>query len=364
MHISLFPSNTPSGNLAARLWRSTALSVLLSVTGASLLACGPLQSLTGGGKGGAAEAAGLLKAGDVAGAAAKYEAALTANPADIDAAIGAAYLRALAGKPQDADAALASVEASAGPKLAEVKLRRAMLAVQLNDFDKVKEHGMASGLPAGKLLQAEAELADGNRPEAKLILESIQGEAGPVGETAKQYLALMADPNPLVAGLAETQALWALGAQKVAVRSVEELVKAYAEAHEDGAEQILIWAGRAAAMGEADVAFNLLDALTVPPPGQVWRVAATKSIAWCAQGNGAECLAGFEAVAAIAPQDGLADAKVTAATVIAGRDPATARQLVQGVQGDGAARVLAMLGDKAAAAAVASDPILKKQLGG
>ena len=339
---------------------------LLTVTSFSLalLACGPLDSLMGGGSKVAEEAKSALNKGEMDAASSKFEEALKAAPTSVDAAVGAAYMRSLKGDLDGADAALAGAEAAAGEKAGEIKLRRALIAMQKGDLDKVKELGNGSGLPAGKLLAAEAELADGNREQAKAILEGISADAGSVGATAKQYLALMADPNPLVAGLSETQALWALGQQKVAVRSVEELVKAYAESHEDGPEQILLWAGRAAALGEAEVAWRLLDAISVPPENQAWRVMATKGIAWCADGNAGECIKTFEQVKVMAPADGYVDARVTAANVIAGRDPATARQLLEGLQGDGAARVFLLLGDKQAAASVAADPFLKKQLGG
>jgi len=66
----------------------------------------------------------------------------------------------------------------------------------------------------------------------------------------------------------------------------------------------------------------------------------------------------------LSPADGYADARVTAASVIATSDPATATQLLQGMTGDAAARVAARMGDKAKAAEMAVDPILKKQLGG
>jgi len=319
----------------------------------------------GGGAKTAKEAEALLQAGDLDGASAKYEEAVKSAPTDVDAASGAAYMRALKADLAGADAALVAAEATAGPRLGEIKMRRALVAMQGNDLDKVKELGMASGQPAGKLLAAEAHLADGDRDTAKPILTELSTQAGPVGETAQAYLVLMNDSNLLVAGLAEVQALWALGQQKVAVGSVEEVVKAYAESHDDnGNEQILMWAGRAAALGEAEVAWKLLDAVSVPPPGQAWRVQATRGIAWCAEGNGAECTKVFDGLGTIAPPDGLVDAKTTAASVIAQRDPATARQLVQGVKSDGAARVLAALGDKAAALEAVVDPVLKKQLGG
>jgi hypothetical protein len=185
-----------------------------------------------------------------------------------------------------------------------------------------------------------------------------------VGDTASRYLALIADPNVFVAGLSETQALWALGDRKIAVRSVGDLVKAYAETHDDGADQLLLWAGRAASVGEAGVANELLDAITVPPAGQSWRVAATRAIVLCADGQGAPCRSGLEALSQTAPADGLSDARATAALAICKSDPETAKALLEGLTGDAPARVWAELGDPAAAARVAKDPFFKTTLGG
>lgn len=310
------------------------------------------------------EADAKLKAGDLAGAAAAYDAAAQKAPTDVGVATGAAYMKLLAGDFAAADAILAAAEPTAAEKLGELKLRRALVAVESGDLDKVKEFASASGLPAGQLLAAEVELADGNRDAAKALLESAKADAGAVGTTAGTYLELMGDANPLVAGLAEAQALWALGKRRIAVRSVEDLVKAYAESREDGADQLLLWAGRAAAVGETGIASNLLDAITVPPPGQGWRVAATRAIAACVDGDGAGCLAQFEALRAGAPADGYTDAAATAALGVAEKDPATAKALLQGLSGDAVARAYAAIGDMAAAQAAAQEPVLKSQLGG
>lgn len=310
------------------------------------------------------EADAMLKAGDLAGAAAAYEGAAQKAPTHVDAASGAAYMKVLAGDFAGADALLAAAEPAAAERAGELKLRRAFVAIETGDLDKVKEFAAASGLPAGQLLAAEVELADGNRDAAKALLESAKADAGPVGTTAGTYLELMADANPLVAGLAEAQALWALGKRRIAVRSVEDLVKAYAETREDGADQLLLWAGRAAAVGETAIATSLLDAITVPPPGQGWRVQATRAIATCVDGNGPECVTQFQAVRLGAPSDGYTDAAATAALGIAEKDPETARTLLDGLSGDAVARAYVSMGDKAAAAAAVSDPVLKTQLGG
>jgi hypothetical protein len=330
----------------------------------SLAGCQIIQSALNNPAKAIEEADGKLKAGDLAGAAAKYDEAVQKAPTNLDAASGAAYMKVLGGDFAAADALLAATEATAGPKLGEVKLRRALVAVEAGDIDKVKEFASASNLPAGQLLAAEAELADGNRDAAKTLLEGAKAGGGGVGTTATSYLDLMGDANPLVAGLSEAQALWALGKRKVAVRSVEDLVKAYAETREDGGDQLLLWAGRAAAVGETGIAYNLLDSITVPPAGQAWRVQATRAIATCVDGDGTKCQEMFTAIQPSAPADGFADARATAALAIADKDPATAKALLEGLSGDAAARAWAAIGDKAAASAAASDLVLKSQLGG
>ncbi|MFZ5481888.1 MAG: hypothetical protein ACOZNI_34325 [Myxococcota bacterium] len=310
------------------------------------------------------EAESKLKGGDLAAASAAYDEAAKKAPTNVDAASGAAYMKVLAGDFAGADALLAAAEAGAGEKAGDVKLRRALVALEMKDLDKVKELAVASGNPTGKLLAAEVELADGNRDAAKALLEEAKGAGGPVGDTATKYLELMGDQNPLVAGLSEAQALWALGERKVAVRSVEDLVKAYAESRDDGADQLLLWAGRAAAVGETQIAGNLLDAITVPPAGQSWRVQATRGIAACADGEAAKCKQIFDALQTAAPSDGYTDARVTAALAIAEKDADAAKELLDGLSGDAAARALAAVGDKSAGAEAAVDPILKAQMGG
>jgi hypothetical protein len=330
----------------------------------SLAGCDKVQALLNNPAKAVEEADAKLKSGDLTGAAAAYDAAVQKSPTNVDVANGAAYMKVLAGDFEAADAILAAAEPTAGDKTGELKLRRAFVALESGDLDKVKEFATASGLPQGQLLAAEVELADGNRDAAKTLLEAAKADTGPVGQTAGTYLELMGDGNPLVAGLSEAQALWALGKRRIAVRSVEDLVKAYAEAREDGADQLLLWAGRAAAVGESAIATSLLDSITVPPAGQGWRVQATRAMVTCVDGDSAGCLAQFEAVRAGAPADGYADARATAAHAVAEKDPATARSLLDGVSGDVAARAWASLGDNAAASGAAVDPVLKSQLGG
>lgn len=329
-----------------------------------LAGCSLLQGLTGDSTKTVSEAEALLKAGDLAGATALYDSALAKAPTDYNLAVGASYGHLLMGDTAKADAILAAAEPDAKDKLADLKLRRALVAMQAGDLDKVKEFASVSGLPVGKLLSAEVNLADGDRDAAKALLDGIKAEPGEVGATASAYLQLMGDSNALVGGLSEAQALWAVGKRKIAVRSVEDLVKAYAESRDDGADQLLLWAGRAASVGEVDIATNLLDAITVPPAGQAWRVQATRAITACASGDGATCTTVLDAIKPIAPADGYLDARATAAVLLAPKDGAGAKALLDGYSGDAVARALAEAGDSAGAANVAADPVFKKQLGG
>jgi hypothetical protein len=66
--------------------------------------------------------------------------------------------------------------------------------------------------------------------------------------------------------------------------------------------------------------------MVVTPPEQQWRKLATQALIVCAEGKATECLAEFDVLTALprVPIDGLADARATAAMLIAKDDPATA----------------------------------------
>lgn len=290
-----------------------------------------------------------LKAGDLPGSSADYAKAAKDHPASVSAATGAAYAALLQGDTAGADKILAAAEAGAGPAAGQVKLRRALVALKAGDLDSMRKHAEASGLPLGKLLAAEVALADGEREEAAGLLSAVEGTEGTVGDTAKAYLALIQDPDPLVAGLSEAQALWALGERKVAVKSAVELVTNLPDTRTDREEQLLVWAGRAASVGETDIARGLLDAAIFPPEGQAWRKIATLGIILCAEGKGAECVAQFDALEGNAPADGLADAKATAAFLIASADAETSKKLAGSYISNAAARALVEAGDTEAA---------------
>ncbi len=282
----------------------------------ALAGCDMVSGLLGGGDGGVlADAEAKLAAGDVPAAVLGYEAALAADPANVDAAVGVAYGAYIAGDLARADSVLAAVQDVAAERSSEVALRRALVALAAGDTDALREHASASGTDAGKVLVAEAALADGEREEAVGLLQGVSAE-GSVGAAARGYLTLLEDEDPSMQGLAENYALWALGERSVAVKSVEEVVKGMPEDRDRKAEELLLWAGRAASEGETLVASNLLEAISFPPPGQAWRVMATRAIIDCADGETDACLSGFTELDGKAPADGLLHARATAAMLV------------------------------------------------
>ncbi|RME26109.1 MAG: hypothetical protein D6798_07315 [Deltaproteobacteria bacterium] len=297
----------------------------------------------------AAQAEARLMAGDLPGAADAYDQAVAEYGAQVDVATGAAFMALQRGRPADADRLLAQAEEDAGERLPEVKMRRALVAIEAGDLEAVKAHGMASGLPAGQLLAAEVALADGEREEARGLLQQARTAGGAIAELADDYLDLLDDEDPLVAGLSEAQALWALGLRKVAVKSVEEVLLNLPDSFEERDEQLLIWSGRAATERETDIARSLLDGLIFAPEGQQWRKIATSALIACADGDGATCVSTLVSLEGQAPEDGLADARATAALLIAADDPEAARKLAGPYVSSAAARALLETGDRSSA---------------
>jgi len=279
-----------------------------------------------------------MQNGDIPAAAAALEAAASENPESLEAATGAAMAALMRGDTDAADAHLARVQDDAGELKSEVLVRRAMIAQQAKDYDKMRQYGEASGMPQGLLLAGEAALVDGEREDAAALLERVVG--GGAQDTARGYLRLLANDDPIVAGLSEAQALWALGLRKVAVKSVDELLVLYPESEGDRNEQLLLWSSRAATVRETATGRKLLATMSVGTADEQWRKGATVAILACADGNGSECIRAFERIEADAPADGLADAKVTAATLIASDDPQTVKDLVGGYMSEGAGRAL------------------------
>ncbi|MFH1466425.1 MAG: hypothetical protein ABIO70_18725 [Pseudomonadota bacterium] len=332
-------------------WRAVVLLCL------PLGACSFLEKFGLGGDPGkeAAEAARTaLKSGDLPAGSAAMAKALADNPDSVDAAIGAAWASFLEGDHEAADGALAAAQEKDPLRKGEVLLRRALVAQAAGDLDQVRVHAEASGLPAGQLLAAEVALADGERDAAAPLLEAASSAPDArIASAARSYLALMQDADPRVQGLSEAQALWALGERRVAVRSVEELVKSLPDDSDAKAEQLLVWAGRAASAGESLVASNLVESIDFPPAGQQWRVIATRAIVACSEGDAERCEKLLQGIENGAPPVGLRDARATAAILLAPSDPVAAARIAGSEPSPVVARALQEAGQGSDAAALA-----------
>ncbi len=329
-----------------------ALAFVLLLSG-----CGFLEDLLGGD--GAQEdvqaAEALLRSGDLPGASAAYDAAALAHPGSVDAVSGAAMMAMMRGDLTYADSLLLGVEEQAGERKGEVRLRRAMIAAQVGeDFDLVWQLGVASGMPVGYLLAGEAALVNGEREEARKLFDQVGTEGG-AGGTALTYIALIDDEEPLVAGLCESQALWALGKRQAAVRSVADLLPRYPSEREDRNQRLLTWAGRAASVKRVKTGRLLLKAMEGVPKDLKWRKRATRAMLYCAEGKGTKCVETLDKLEGTAPADGLADARVTAAYIIGPDDPVTAKELAGRYRSNAAAQALHRAGRKRAALKAAPD---------
>lgn len=301
-----------------------------------------------------AEATAALMDLDLDAAAASYEAALKVDPTNLDAVIGRAYVAAVAGDLAGADKLLQAVQGSAGPRVGEIRLRRAILGARMGNLEQVAQEGAGSKLPAGKLLAAEALLADAEQQKALALLREVVADDSQVGETASRYLEFLEDEDPSVAAMAENYALWSLGEHSVAVTSVGPLIRAISESDWKN-QELLVWAGRAAAVGEAQAASDLLESIAFAPKGQSWRVRATRAMIRCAEQDVQGCVDGFAQLEGKAPPAGLLHAKATAAMTLAPEHKEQAIALLDDRVSDATARAALAIGDPDTARRLAPD---------
>lgn len=272
--------------------------------------------------------------------------------AALGAAIGASYLAFLRGDVVEADRALATVEATAGTARDGIRLRRAMLALEVGKIDRAVELCKANELPAARMIRAEDHLSTGRAEEARALLDPLSRGGDGVAQLARNYLRLLDHPNHLVHGLADSQALWALGAREDALASALPLLPLLTETSDVASGDLLLWAGRAATGGRPEEGLALLDAVGEPPVNQGWRVEATRAIALVALGRDAEGLRIFASLSKRASRpdvmaDGLADARATAITL--SRDKDTALELADDLQTAAVAVALLHAGEREAA---------------
>lgn len=298
----------------------------------------------------------LLATGDLPGAAKEYERLYAENPNSVQAAVGLSYVYLLAGQIVKADTVLAEIEPKAGDKAGEIRLRRALVALEAKDLDRVKMLVSSSELPEGKLLAAEVHLVDLETDQAIPLLKEVAALGGVVGETATTYLSLLESSDQHKASLAEASALWALGDRPGACEAVKESLKALAEDDPDKDTLLLLWAGRALVSDRVDVAKSLMDG-AFAPEGQQWRFNATQAMISLVEGKTVEAVATLKGLQddPSVPRAGIEDALATACALT--RDPTVAAKLVEGVESAAAARCLAEVGVDGAAARAPAGPL-------
>ncbi len=316
-----------------------AMTSLVAVISATCMGGGPID---------VSEADDRFVANDLPGASAVLSTLQGEHPDSPEVMLRVALDQVLAGEWDAADATLADLEAKTGDESGEIRFRRAMVAVQAGDNDRlddIKTHGLASGLPKGKLFAAEVHLVDAEADDALELLKEVRGEPGAVGQTAEAYLALLESGSVYKSGLAEAGALWSVGLRDVAVPTAEEMLKQLDDAEPMKAEQMLVWAGRAVTSGNPGAAATLLAEIAVigAPENQNWRVQATRAMVFVADGQTAEAVAILDSLQEAAadgfvPYEGLMDARATAAAL--STTPADARLLAGDVESVEAARGL------------------------
>ena len=294
-----------------------------------------------------------LSSGDWPAAADTFTAGVAGTPESVDLATGAAYTALLQGDYARADRYLAATEPTAGDRTSEVKLRRAIVALQAGDLDSVVAHGLASSHGIGTLLAAEVMMADGDSAESLALLEPLTDRTGKIGVLANQYVTLLSSGDLVLVGLAEAQALWALGERKTAVKTATELVDSLGDEASSADEWRLMWASRGVSVGLPDESEELLAGILFPPTGQAWRKMATEAMVACARQQADECESGLSALEGVAPPAGLADARATAAMLLSAEHQQVAERMAGTAVTNANARAMLEIGNRQAAAALA-----------
>ena len=310
-----------------------------------------------------------LSMGDFPAAQSIFEKALEQDPNNHNALTGVAYLSMIQGDYSSADEVLSKAQSavnldSEGSKeiLAALLLRRGMIAIRDGAFTKALQYCVQSELPAGYLFAAEISITEGEHEDALEYLNRVQSSDSKIRRIVSEYTDLLEESSDWGVLLAESQASWALGDYKVAVRTVKSpLLDWLTQENPKEHDLILLWAGRAASIGEVSVGNELLNAVSKIRQSQVWRVEATRAILSCAAPDAAQrklCLEQFSQIS-MAPIEGIDDAKVTAARLVAEQDSSLASQLLDGIESNAAAAVWNALGNTDEAQDISSGLFLK-----
>ena len=233
----------------------------------------------------------------------------------------------MSGDLEAADNALRAAESAAGGAIGELLVRRAMVAAERGDMGAVVQLGRASGLAPGKLLAGEALLTESEWGDAADVFRELAEGAGEFSVVAQGYLALLGDDGEL-GELAEVTASWAMGNESWALETIVDVSSRLPSGWSDDDQEMLVWAGRAAGAGNADVAEELMRSVRNIPQDQAWRKTATSALIHCARGEVSSCTSMLDGLEGTAPAYGLMHARATGASLIGGSDSAAAVALL------------------------------------
>ena len=273
-----------------------------------------------------------LASGELSSAQTQLTAVLAEVPENADAATAMAHIHVLKGEFSQAESVLNAVQSDDPNVLSQIALRKALVALEAKDFSKAKEMAINSQEDFAMVLAAEISLMDGEYDEAIEYLEKVGGEHR---NLAKSYLKLL-DGDEWSQAYAEAQALWALRDFDLAIQSVAGTMEFVSKSALDDQpkEHMLLWASRAVAVAQPDVARQLL-ALKGAPNAEDWRVAVLNAMITTVDGDVSSGKAQFEALDGVAPEQALHDAKATAVVVLSslGKDGAPLLSDLQGTSG-------------------------------
>jgi hypothetical protein len=186
----------------------------------------------------------------------------------------------------------------------------------------VVQLGQASGLAPGKLLAGEALLTESEWGDAADVFSEVAQGQGEYAVVANRYLSLLGNDGEL-GELAEVTAAWAVGNQSWALENIVDVTGRLPRGWNDDDQEMLVWAGRAVGVGNADVAEALLRSVRSLPTEQNWRKTATMALVHCARGDASRCASMLDGLEGEAPAYGLMHARATGATIL-GRSDAVA----------------------------------------
>lgn len=302
-----------------------------------------------------------LASGKLSSAQTQLTAILSEVPENAEAATSMAHIHMLNGDFDQAEAVLNAVQNDDATVQSQIALRKALVALQAKDFSKAKEMALTSQEDFAKILAAEISLMDGEYDEAIGYLEKVGGSHRAL---AKSYLKLL-DGNEWSQAYAEAQALWALRDFDLAIQSVAGTMEFVSKsALDDNPNQhILLWASRAIAVAQPDVATQLLSLKGVPGASEDWRVALLKAMITTVDGDVSGGKTAFEALEGVAPAQAIHDAKATSVVVLSslGKDGSS---LLSGLRGTSGAYAAYRANNKSRAADMVDSTIFEQFLNG